>query len=52
MRYGLVELVGASRFRELSPEEFESIKAARDGLFEALFLEEKFDFLIALSLHF
>jgi hypothetical protein len=44
MRYGITRMVlGFSGFIELSQEEYESIKVARNSLFQALFLEEKFD---------
>lgn len=52
MRYGVVEPGGASRFHELSLDEFKNMRTARDGLFEALYLEEKFDFLIENYLEF
>lgn len=44
MKYGITKLVlGYSPFIEISEDEYRALKIARDFLFEALYLEQKFD---------
>jgi hypothetical protein len=47
MRYGITKLVGGfSGFIELSEEEFEATKTAKNSLLQILFIEEKFDLVL------
>jgi hypothetical protein len=44
MKYGITKLVlGYSPFIEITEDEYKALKIARDFLFEALYLEQKFD---------
>lgn len=44
MKYGITKLVlGNSPFIEITEDEYKALKIARDFLFEALYLEQKFD---------
>jgi hypothetical protein len=47
MRFGITQLVmGSAGMAEISEQEYQAISLARRNLFEALFLEEKFDIVI------
>lgn len=53
MEYGLTrKVLGRSDFISISKDEYDSIRRAREGIFESLFLEEKYDLIVENYLEF
>jgi hypothetical protein len=53
MEYGLTrKVLGRSDFIPISKDEYDSIRRARAGIFESLFLEEKYDLIVENYLEF